>query len=187
MKNMVVKEVQDREELKWLVTESLLTAAVAGNNVVDITAVPQGITRSTRTGDRLRIKNVSFQGILYDGSATLNANTGRILLFQWFPKTTPTVADILQVLHPNSPLRMDNVQQYRVYYDQTWTVNTTTSNNWHNFKGSYRPLPKYSNVQFDAASTTGTNKFYVGHIFTSSGVSKVGEFYSRFMVRYYDS
>lgn len=183
----VEKEIRKVEECKFLTPDALLNATTAANLITDLSAVPQGISRSQRIGDRLRLKNLGFSGFFYDANVALKYNYLRVVLFQWYPKTTPVVTDVLLTAATSAPLRMDNVSMYRVYMDKIFSIATTTSNNYHHFSGTIKPLPSQTQVLYDSASTTGTNKFYCLYQYNTTGVAAVGEVYTRFILRYYDS
>jgi len=188
-KTAMYKQVQDEvlrhADTKWYVKSVSSNFGVSTTTYGDFTDIPQGSTSVTRVGDRLRLKNLSFHFQIYESAAVYTASVVRLIIFQWHPSSasSPLDTQILAFSSWNSPLRMDTRSQYKVLYDKTEYAISTTAKNYHLFSGTINfkdPL----DVQFEAGTTTGTNKIYVIY---DAGVSRsTTNCTGTAMLRFYD-
>lgn len=148
--------------------------------VADFLNIPQNDTDSGRNGDRIRLEK---RLEIYIAVNTVPANTNpgnrvRVILFQWKEQTTPTLANILLTgvsggIDVSSMYSHDYRMLYRIILDKTFTLigtgSTATSNiltdkaqatyvNRNYYKGMKNIATQ---VQYQAAGTTGNNKLWV--------------------------
>lgn len=182
---IVDREMSKTSDTKWFVKEVYGNFGVVGTAYGDLTAVPQGSSSLTRVGDRLRLKNLSYCITLADTSAALTYSYARVTIIQWFPSSATSPVDT-QVFHFstwNSPLRMDTRTQYKVLFDKQVALNATTANNYPVFTGTIH-FKEPTSVQFEAGTTTGSNKIYV--IFETSLLRAAMTYGISSMLRFYD-
>jgi len=185
--DIVDTEVLRRADLKWLdVSFSPNFSPGLVTPSADITAVPQGVTSVTRVGDRLRLKNMSYVYHVWESAVAYTSLYVRVLIVQWHPNiaTFPSYTDFLTGAGSwNASLRMDTRSQYKVLYDTTHSMVSTTSNNYLVITGSLT-FKDPVEVQYEAGATTGQNKISV-HFIPSANRTTAGAGW-RSMLRYYD-
>lgn len=165
-----------RQELKFFSTNASGTMT-STLGIASMSDIPQGSTDSDRDADRLQLCGtmdirVSFTNGL--GATGDLFNTIRFIIFQWHPNSTPTTTSILLngptgAVDVHSHYNHDNRQEYKILLDRTIktfgpgssTSNPTTSgvSKFHRYLIPLgKKVSKY--MQFQAGSTTGTNKIY---------------------------
>lgn len=187
VQQMVAKSIQSTAELKWFYRDFAYLASAGGSTVASLTDIAQGITNSTRSGDRLRLKNITFTALFEEARTVLTAmNYIRIIIFQWYPMTTPAITDVLNSAYYIAPLRMDTRSQYKVIYDQLKGTLGGTSLMMHQERKSITFSGDTANIQFTPGTTTGTNKVYVGIVFALNGAGVNTNANLNSLVRFYD-
>jgi len=158
-------------EKKYFNLAGTLSATAAGS-IIDLSAIAQGQTDSTREGDQLTLTSVLFKHY-WQVSTSTGAdlyNIGRVIIFQWFPATTPTVGDILfpfgTGLEPLGYYYHDTRYNYRILYDSTSTM-TQSAVGVYNENSVTRvrsaKILKFAKniIQYSAATTTGAYKIWM--------------------------
>lgn len=134
--------------------------------LVNLSAVSQGDTDLTRTGDRLMPKALHIRVGVQAQAAN---NLFRIIVFRWNQSTddvTPTLQHIVEsTSYFLSPLNWDEVKAktFTPLYDRTyWMPGTTkTDKSWRSFLISLYPKRFGKRpIQFDNTSTSGSGHFY---------------------------
>lgn len=89
-----------------------------------LTDIGQGTTDQQREGDQLTIRSIEVNWSWNGSSLTTpdQSNIGRIIVFQWFPATVPSAANILADLTPAyvtlSPYNHDSRFQFKILLDK---------------------------------------------------------------------
>lgn len=161
VKSIVKKTLKSENE--WKNHQVYAVANVAtGTTIVDTCAVPQGDTSITRDGDQLMASSLHLK---YDWEGADSYNHCRLMVFQWYPDTTPTGADILDSsVVPSSnahmyPYNTKTAESYKVLYDTVRLCTAVSVPVTNTIQKKIRiPRPK---IKFSAGTTTGTNKVYL--------------------------
>lgn len=82
--------------------------------------ISTGTSDNTRVGDELKLDTLSIKG---DVSTVGTANTiSRVIAFQWYSNSTPTITDVLQALGAandvNTAYNDDNLNRMKILYDK---------------------------------------------------------------------
>ncbi len=161
VRQIVKSEMSNKLEHKYYRATDSGTGVDFGGACYDITPVPQGDTDVTRDGDKI---NADSLDISYNWTLGDTTNICRIIIFQWHPNSTPTVANILNTVGATnavcSSYNVDNEQQYKILHDKTYYLSSVaypqrgvSDKVW--IKSGFE-----RNMQFVAGGTTGTNHFY---------------------------
>lgn len=170
------KVINSRAEKKYYITNSGPSPYKVGIStagyVAQMSGIGQGDTDTSRDGDSLLVKSLNLNYQIEVGDTF---NVIRVIMFQWFPTSVPTAGNILQdvtlgVLNPHQTYNHDLRYNYKVLYDKTHTIGATSTN---------IPIVKISKqvyitsgfkrkLQYQAATTTGNNQFYLMAISDSS-------------------
>lgn len=138
--------------------------------VTSISNIQQGDTDVTRDGDQAYIRSLELQ---WEASVGDTFNVLRFIVFQWFPATTPTVADILLTSGSNdgvlSPYTHDTRFQFKILYDRKMHLNTNTPNMSYRYR-IWKDF-KYNRIQYLGGTTDGQNKIYVLKISDSGAIT----------------
>ncbi len=98
--------------------------------IVNLTGVAQGDTDTSRTGD-----SVLAQGFLIKGymSRTAEDSLVRVILFKAsdYDGALPTVTQILETAHVNSPYKKSGSFKFRILEDRTYFLNNTDKSRQH--------------------------------------------------------
>lgn len=196
--NIVNTVVSRNAELKFWddnYTGGSAISVVFPGSITDIFTPAIGTSDSQRVGDRVKLNHLSLRGFLYcplqaGNSINFMAQYAvRVVLVQWYPSSVPVVSDIIQAPGTtNSPFKWDTRQMFRVLSDKHYCVVSAGSKSNVNIRASVKLSKlKTNKVQFQASSTTGTNKIYL--ILDSNGGvpgnSPYADFYTR--ISYTDS
>jgi len=184
------KQVQEQGELKWWDLNSTGSFAGGQVNYFQLSEIPRGVGSNARIGDACKLKNISYSIHAGDTTATLITRVYRILLVQWFPNIATPGPTFSQIVTSGSawsaPLNMNNRQSYKVLLDEAVYVITTTSKNYHIFRGTVHIDPKHSECLFqNFGSVAGTNKLFL--IVCTGTAAASHDFSARTIVRFYDS
>lgn len=182
-KQQVKRLIGGRQELKYFGTVINGQNMVSTGTIASITDIPQNDTDSGRDGDRVKLVK-KMELYIAINSIPANTNPGnrcRVIIFQWKEQTTPTMAKILLTgvsggIDVSSRYSHDNRMLYRIILDRTFTLigtgSTATSNiltskaqatyQSHNYWRRMKNIA--TQVQFEAAGTTGNNKLWVAYL-----------------------
>lgn len=146
-------------EHKFFNTNLAMTALAYTGATYQLSAVPQGITDYNRTGDVFTVKRIRIRLQVIAGDAT---NMVRVIIFSWFPNTTPAIGDIMTAVSTaEAPLTQnvhDNLSKMKIYADFIVAVATSQLNVVKDLN-----LKCSAKVQANNASTTlGTNHIWIG-------------------------
>lgn len=190
--NTVEQVMRRNAELKYHDASNSHTFPVGGSFVRnDVSAVAQGTTDTTRTGDRLKLRSLEFRIQLQDLRTTLSVdgmNVVRVVFVQWFPSGTPNSSDIFSAV-ANTCLGFyahDTRQMYKILWDKTYALTGATSRNFHLAHGTIY-FKKNNMIQYSGGGTTGTNKIYMFALYTNGGAGVTTNLYADTRLRYYDS
>ncbi len=181
----VIRVRQPRIEVKQINVSARNVAyydAAAGQIMVDVTAIAQGNTGATRTGDMCTLQQLSYQFWIYNQyGTTANLTTiTRIIFFQYLSDSSaagkPTLADMFNVSNANvgatygahSAFDIDFARTYRVLSDKKYlTVGSaaapTSTIIGVPVMGRYNiPLKRAQrDINFQAGATTGNNHIFM--------------------------
>ncbi len=160
----VVKQVlKAQEEKKFFLTTFSSTVDSTLQNV-DLSAIPQGTTASSRIGSSIRTTQLNFKWAAYLGDTT---NIIRVLIFHWKPndavdvpqaselfQTTGTLAPLLKNLTPN---------RFTKLVDMNIALDT-----YHPMKQGGFKLKLGQLISFVPGLDTGMNHLYLS-VFSDSG------------------
>jgi hypothetical protein len=132
-KQLVRKEVKamlnQNIMIKYLDSGLLNQNVTAGGAVSALVNVPQGDTQSQRVGDVIFMSRMEFTFSLEMANADIYA-TSRIIIFQWFPNTIPTVASVLESpgsLFCYSNYNFQNKDLYSIHFDKMYHQSGTAT------------------------------------------------------------
>jgi hypothetical protein len=176
-----------REEVKQFTVSNFNTSyysGTAGQVVIDVTAVTQGISGAQRAGDHLFARHLRFTYSIFNGiGATANGSTyTRIFFVQYKGDSSvagkPTIADFLQVSVANSGNTYGTFSSYDIDYDRqyvmlwdsgpilTYGTNgmAATADCANNHRRGNRVISLRQadrNIAFYTGGTTGPNKIFM--------------------------
>lgn len=188
VRQMIKSTMHFEDELKYYVTSDTATGVGFSGTVSSLCTIPQGITDITRVGDSLNLEEIEFHYAWSYGDPT---NACRLILFQWYPQSTPAVVNVLYqgpgtALAPYSPYNVDVESQYKILYDETIYVNNLSLPQVGTTKVIKIKEGFKRRLDFVAGSTTGSNQIYKLMISDSGAVPNPSlNSYSR--VRYTDA
>lgn len=163
-KRQVRHELIRFNEKKYHAVEDQDTSTNAGT-VISMTDIPQstgvtGATDVTRTGDQVTVTSINMRFWWRVGSVLPSSQIVRLIVFQWFPPTVPTLPSILinSINTVVAPYAHDTRFNFKILYDAT----SMLSIDWHavqfrRFMLTKKFKPK---IQYQAGGLTGTNKIY---------------------------
>lgn len=176
MKRIAKREFDKRVEWKFHIYEFNVSISTTGilddpSRVPQVTSVDDSVD-TKRIGDKIMASHLKFNYSIENGDAYNNV---RVIAFQWFNSSTPTVADILIISGGYDVLSQYNVDKalsYKIMYDKIHhiTANYSGQTNSTNVVRKKLRLPR-KQIQYEAGSTTGINKVYLMYISDSSGPS----------------
>ncbi len=122
------KTVKKLSEWKYhTISLGLATPISSGSITQSLLGVTQGDTRTTRDGDIIFPSTISFKYDIVPEDAT---NIVRVILYQFFQPSTPTISDVLDLSTPvaanhwTSPYERKFAHDYKIIYDRVHTVDT---------------------------------------------------------------
>lgn len=149
------------QNVEWKHTTKNMNYGVGTTGQIDdLSAVPAGTADTNRTGDLLQAYSLNFRGAVSLGDAT---NVFRLIFFQWHPKGTPTLGNILIVTAGYEVFSMYNTDQgdqYKIMYDRTFNLNKSGGGNNEVKVFSGKISVPRKKLQYDAGLTTGSNHIY---------------------------
>lgn len=173
---IVESVIRRNVELKQHFFNSALSYPVGGAwDSQVISFVPQGQTNITRTGDRLRMKSLTFTLSMSEPAlAVTSATSGfvRFIIGQWFPliSSAPSAGDVLDnLVEYDSPYAMDTRSQYKILWDKTIPIAALNELSRNVYHQTLYFNDQHANVQCTSASVNGTN-----HLFIMSTASHAG-------------
>lgn len=175
-----------REEVKQFTVSNFNTAyfsGTAGQIIIDLTAVVQGVSGAQRAGDHLFAKHLRLTYSIFNGiGATANGSTySRIFIVQYLGDSSvagkPSIADFLQVSNANSGNTYGTFSSYDIDYDRQYVmlwdsgpILTYGTNglavsadvqNTHRRGNRVVPLRCDRNIAFYTGGTTGPNHIFM--------------------------
>lgn len=151
------------EKKYWMVeTGGYINISNAGS-VVSLSDVPNNLTDLGRDGDQLTIRSLEVNYTMYGSGAAPSCM--RLIIFQWFLDTVPTIGDILLRIsgsaeYVNAPYNHDKRYQFNILHDRRVGFNADgVTDKTHNFRGYILKFSR-DRIQYQGTSTTGTNKIY---------------------------
>jgi len=135
------------EEKSFVASIPLATNITTGGVVVSLSAMSQGVTVTTRVGDRVRVKKMQIKYTVIVGATGIVSgadkyNSVRVIIFKWRVSnaiTAPTAGNILDnassATSTNMMYNHDGRNDYHIVYDKTHVVFNTpvqdgTSTSW---------------------------------------------------------
>lgn len=181
-KNVVSRKIEKANHL--FTTSGVASNAGAMNALLDIT---QGTGDGQRLKHQITLKSVHLNMLYTHADPT---NVIRVIVFQYFDRAFPTLADILQLgtgatANYLSPFNFDNSKAFRVLYDSTKLMNDVDRRQVHINK--YIKLSKArKDVEFDGSTSAGTNRLYMLTMSDSTAISHP-TYIGHVVVKYTDS
>lgn len=107
------------EQVKYYLQQASANAMTTTPVLFQLSQIPQGVTDSSRQGDRLHWRDIECRGWMEVGDPT---NLVRIIIFQWSQNTTPLAGNLLLpgfsgAIDVTSTYSHDNRQFYTILYD----------------------------------------------------------------------
>lgn len=195
VKRLISSTIRKDSEIKFFDTHlSAYTPigtglAIASCVLLDFVAPPQGVTEQTRVGNKIRIQSIQIRAKIQGDINPLTTEARnfrvRILFFQYHPMSNNTSAPLPANLlsgavspwaHVNSPILPNQMHDFTIWYDKTFTVGGnyvgatldhkgSDNPNWHKHLELYfTKFPKFfdRSVKFQGnASVDGHNKCYM--------------------------
>lgn len=185
----VAQSLGRESELKWYdFAVPSPNFATAFTYVYDVSAIAQGVGVGQRTGDRIRMKNLSYFIHCVNNSAGTFFQVGRVTLFQWKASdaVAPLVTDIYEGSGWNAPFNMAKRSQYKILLEKRFFLIAPLYGfaNAHMFEGTLKFKGPSSIVQYQNGTTTGINKIYL--CFTAGYASGPTSMNYRGMIRFTD-
>lgn len=173
-KKQVLNVVMGAAEKKYYSLAVDAVAVDSAGTVTDLTPIPQGVTVNSRVGDSLYMTSLEFNYQTVGALGTDNNRVSyiRVILFQWYPSSTPSASNILLTTGVNSiiaPYNHDKRFEFKILYDKTHTMFNTVNlgTGWSNLDGAVCPKVKTMviggfrhKVNFSPGLTSGVNKLY---------------------------
>jgi len=184
----------------------------AGQVMVDLTAVTQGVSGAQRSGDHLFLRHLELRMMFYNQyGVTSNLQAiFRVIVFQYFGDSSvagkPTIADFLQTSAANgggtygsfSPYDIDYDRQYKVLWDSELSIST-----YGTFGAAPLGVPSFGlfkrvcksislkradrNIAFYTGGTTGPNHIFMLVTLDAATIASNPQVYYSTEVRFTDS
>jgi len=120
--NQVKRELARNLERKFTHITYDSDAPDVNGTVTPLSTVAQGTTKSTRIGDVIHAKSLSFRAFISVNQSSYPEQMARFMLIKWYPNSTPSVANIIE--SPNagnftvlSHLNNDYKNSFEVLFD----------------------------------------------------------------------
>lgn len=132
-KQQVQAMIAGKQTLKFFDNHTYVGSATSTGINIALSAIPQGNTDSTRSGDSVSLKTLEVRGELYlQGTGGTNdfTNQVRVIVYMWHPVSSgaaPVIASILQDVSVAQSLVMsgyswDSKPQFSVLYDKNFAL-----------------------------------------------------------------
>lgn len=156
---------------EWKEFSSIINNSVPSTGLTYNLIIPgQGDSDQQRVGDEIICGSVKG-----NYQITLNAGTGtpftlvRVIIFQWYGVTTPTINNILSTTvgaAPFHPWNTDQAPSYKILLNRLHTVKAFirdhTSATYHGVTvRGFKVKPPRKKIHFQAGGTNGSNKLYI--------------------------
>lgn len=147
-------------KLKGLVNSEMLKkdtaftpTALSTGAVEHITAVAQGDSDSTRTGNSIFVRSWNFSGSIIKNTSGANTQFVRISVVmdtQQQSDTTPTYTDIYESASPYAHLNSNTVGRYKVIFSHIYSVNSSD----HTAVAVKINIPMRHHVRYNGSAST---------------------------------
>lgn len=167
-KTMVLKVLRGNIEPKYITASTTAQTVDWLGGLNSFTDIVQGSAQTQRVGDELRLKSIDLR---YQIACADTTQCMRIIVFQWFQNTVPTVNNILYsngtAQAPFGALNFEQRRNYRILYDRMHSLDIITEiqNGVH---VRIWKIPKRNIVFTTTGTTVGNNKCYIYFISDSS-------------------
>lgn len=173
-KKQVKRLITGSQELKAK-DDSVNTTADNAGSLTYFNLPAQGDGLSERSGDQIQLKKLMFRFHITGADTT---NIFRVIIFRWSQNNAlganvPVTTDILQTANVMSFYNYTNEHdtKVRILYDKTITLSVTGDTEVDLIKGSlYGTRLGRKIIDFNAATTLGTNQIYMLMISDSAGI-----------------
>lgn len=143
-------------------------------DILDLSNITQGDTDLTRDGDQIGIRSIEVNAQAYQDNTVSTpslSNIIRVVVFQWFPTTTPTPGSIFNTtmepaLAPIVAYNHDNRFNFRILYDKKFVLSLNGPTVVYNRKYILKGFRE--KIQYSAGTITGSNKVYACYVSDSS-------------------
>lgn len=173
----LVSSANEKKSWDTAIAPTIGTAAT----ITDLTLITQGDDDDSRDGDQLMLKSLQFRmqltGVVVDAAAglpvigTLSSRVRHIII-QWFPPTTPTLANVLDtgtIAALQAPYEHSSSQKMRVLHDRVILVQNLSASSTayssfttrlhHYTRKLVTKIPRRL-LQYDTGATSGTSHIY---------------------------
>jgi len=106
-------------EIKYLDTSIVITDITSSGNVTHLTAVAQGDTQSTRTGNTINLSTLHWQIVVRNSTATSLSSLRYAIVIdkEQVGDTSPAVTDVFSSTDPVVALpSLENLERFRILY-----------------------------------------------------------------------
>lgn len=124
------EEIEVKHKDTLLSGVELVSAPVAGTNILLLNGLSQGNTNITRIGDNVKITSIQFRGRLTSAIALLGTSRPRVIIF-WDKQANgaaPAATDLLDnsviTRLTDSPYNHDYIERFDILYDKTWVIDS---------------------------------------------------------------
>lgn len=150
--------------------------------VTVLTDITQGDAQTNRNGNSCRLKSLLFNyTMVKNGSAS--TTFVRLIIFQWFDDTNPTVTTVLEGANVNSPLSIANSNKYRIKYDKKVDLDAAAKTS---FMGEYYRKLNYE-LKWTAAGSTAYKEGHLWVLALSDQATNVPTVSIQTRVRFVDN
>ena len=136
-----------------------------GGVLSDVSAITQAVGGTSRIGDQVDLIRLDIRGTLYQ-QGTNPYSVSRLIVFQQFPVTTPTLATLLDpgvsgAADYTSMYNHDGRHLFEILHDSTYTMEATTGQGTAMAQFNISVPLKGRVANFAAAAATGDSHIYV--------------------------
>lgn len=191
--------------LKYLTNNNVWNGTNAGT-IIDLSLLPVGAAQAQREGSIVHVTSVQvkawFSSKAYAAAGLPGTiNSCRLIIFQWFPPTTPVGTDILQDSAAYPTVRgynQNNAGTYQIMYDESVVLTKAGASAASPFGGvdstwtklnNFKVTPKEVSLRYssaDATGATGTNKIYFGLYTNTNTAEDILDMIATFKLNYRD-
>lgn len=182
-----IRGLVNSEMFHYDTTFSAATIVNTGSNT-HLTALPQGDTNITRTGNSILLRSLTYRFKLEISSAVSSNSAITMIVFfdtQQIADTSPAVTDILNTAAPQSLLNLNFAGRFKVLRRKTFILTPATG---------ARPalefvdnLNLYKHVRFNGAASSDVQKNGLYVLFISSESTNYPTITGTFRIGYHDN
>ncbi len=161
----IVKQILQSSEEKKFFLSSFSSGVDSTMQIVDLSAIPQGTTASTRVGATIKVQKLNLRWTAYLGDTT---QLIRVLIFHWKPNDAvdvPQASELYQTTGCLAPLLKIQPNRFTVVHDMLIQMDT-----YHPMKYGVLELKLGQLISYVPGLDTGMNHLYLTVYSDSGGV-----------------